>query len=166
MNKLDKIMYRGQEYEIRHMTYPGKTTQLIFRDDKFNIYINSNIRDIKLIQEEAKQLKLWMIARAEELIKIRTVEYGDLIGVNFNNIRIKDTRTRWGSCSSKGNLNFNFRIIMAPQAVMDYIIVHELCHLKHMNHGKDFWNTVAHYMPDYEIHKQWLKVNGMKLYVI
>jgi predicted metal-dependent hydrolase len=107
-----------------------------------------------------------MIVKAEELIKKRTAEYSNLIGVNYNTIRIKDTKTRWGSCSSKGNLNFNFRILMAPEQVMDYIIVHELCHLRHMNHGKDFWNTVAQYMPDYEKKKEWLKVNGMKLYAI
>lgn len=114
----------------------------------------------------AQQLRFWMIDKAEELIKKRTDEYSKVIGVNYNNIRIKNTKTRWGSCSSKCNLNFNYRIIMAPEKVMDYIIVHELCHLKHMNHGKQFWETVALYMPDYKNHKDWLKVNGMKLYVI
>ncbi len=118
------------------------------------------------MKEIEEHLRFWMIDKAEELINKRTVEYSEIIGVKYNNIRIKNTKTRWGSCSSKGNLNFNFRIIMAPQAVMDYIIVHELCHLKHLNHSKKFWSAVALYMPDYENHKEWLKVNGMKLYII
>ncbi|HYE08847.1 MAG TPA: M48 family metallopeptidase [Patescibacteria group bacterium] len=166
MKKLDYIMYRGQEYEVSLIIYPGKTTQVIFRDNRFIVYINNKIQGVRATQEAAQHLKSWMIVKAEELIKKRTAEYSNLIGVNYNTIRIKDTKTRWGSCSSKGNLNFNFRILMAPEQVMDYIIVHELCHLRYMNHGKDFWNTVAQYMPDYEKKKEWLKVNGMKLYAI
>jgi predicted metal-dependent hydrolase len=166
MRKLDYIMYSGQEYEVSLIVYPGRTTQVIFRDNRFIVYINNKIQGVRATQEAAQHLKSWMIVKAEELIKKRTVEYSNLIGVNYNTIRIKDTKTRWGSCSSKRNLNFNFRILMAPEQVMDYIIVHELCHLKHMNHSKEFWNAVAQYMPDYEKQKEWLKVNGMKLYVI
>ncbi|MDF2892841.1 MAG: family peptidase [Clostridia bacterium] len=166
MKKLDNIMYRGQAYEVKLISYPGKTNQIIFRDNKFNVYINNKLQGGRATQEAAQHLKSWMTERAEEVIKKRTHEYSNLIDVSYNTIRIKDTKTRWGSCSSKGNLNFNFRILMAPEQVMDYIIVHELCHLKHMNHSKEFWNTVAQYMPQYEKQKEWLKVNGMKLYTI
>lgn len=166
MNKLSSISYKGQEHEVKLIAYPGKVTQIIFRDDKFNIYINNKIKDAKSIQEAADQLRLWMVEKAEEHIKQRAKEFSNIIGVSYNNIRIKDTKSRWGSCSSKGNLNFNFRIIMAPQEVMDYIIVHELCHLKHMNHGKVFWETVAQYMPDNNRYKEWLKIHGARLYII
>ena len=159
-------MYRGQEYEVKRTFYQGSTTQIIFRDGLFNIYINSKTSENKLEKELTKQLRLWMIDKAEELIKKKTAEYSITLGVKYNNIRIKDTKTRWGSCSSKCNLNFNYRIIMAPPEVMDYIIVHELCHLKHMNHGKKFWEEVALYMPEYKKHKDWLKVNGRLLYII
>ena len=165
-NIIDSIIYRGQEHKIKLIAYPGKGTQIIFRNDEFIIYINNKVAGSKLAKEMAQQLRLWMVDKAQEIIKNRTAEYGVALGVNYNNIRIKDTKTRWGSCSSKGNLNFNYRIIMAPQAVMDYIIVHELCHLKHMNHGKEFWEAVAQYMPDYKKYKEWLKVNGRLLYVI
>lgn len=163
---INNIIYRGREYKVKLTEYPGKTTQIIFRADEFNIYINNKFAQNKVTNEMAQQLRFWMIDKAEELIKQRTAEYSVIIGVNYNNVRIKDTKTRWGSCSSKANLNFNFRIIMAPEEVMDYIIIHELCHLKHMNHGKGFWETVALYMPDYEKHKEWLKINGRLLYVI
>jgi predicted metal-dependent hydrolase len=167
MGKIIKsIMYGGQEYKVKLTPYSGKATQIIFRDNEFNIYINNKVTESKLTKEAAQHLKLWMIEKAEELIKKRTAEYSVILSVKYSNIRVKDTKTRWGSCSSKGNLNFNFRILMAPERVMDYIIIHELCHLKHMNHGKMFWETVAFYMPDYEKHKEWLKVNGRMLYVI
>jgi predicted metal-dependent hydrolase len=166
MNKLNSIFYRGQEHEVKLITYAGKATQIIFREDKFNIYLNNKLNERKLLQEGLQQLKSWMMEKAAEKINQRVKEFSSIIGVSYNNIRIKDTKTRWGSCSSKGNLNFNFRIIMAPHAVMDYVIVHELCHLKHMNHSKLFWETVAQYMPDYEAYKEWLKVNGRVLYVL
>lgn len=166
MNEMKSIMYRGIEHEVKIMAYPGKNTQVIFRENKFFVYINNKLEGNKLVQEAAKVLRLWMIEKAQELIKPRTQELSREIGVSFNGIRIKDTKTRWGSCSSKGNLNFNFRLVMAPQEVMDYIIIHELCHLRHMNHSKDFWNAVAQYMPDYEVYKEWLNKNGMRLYVI
>lgn len=163
---IDSIIYRGREHKVKLTIYPGKETQLIFRDEEFNIYINNRVAESKIAKEMAQELRFWMLDKGSELIKKRTAEYSVMLGVNYNNIRIKDTKTRWGSCSSKANLNFNFRIIMAPEEVMDYIIIHELCHLKHMNHGKGFWETVAFYMPDYEKHKKWLRINGMKLYVI
>ena len=163
---INSIIYRGQEHDIKLTVYQGSATQIIFRDELFNIYINSKVTENKVAKEMAQQLRFWMIDKAEDLIKKRTAEYSVILGVNYNNIRIKDTKTRWGSCSSKCNLNFNYRIIMAPEEVMDYVIVHELCHLKHMNHGKKFWESVALYMPGYEKHKEWLKINGRLLYVI
>lgn len=165
-DNLKSIIYRGQEHEVRLTLYQGSTTQIIYRDGIFNIYLNSKVAENKVAKEMSKQLRFWMIEEAAELIKKRTAEYSTILGVNYNNIRIKDTKTRWGSCSSKRNLNFNYRIIMAPDNIMDYIIIHELCHLKHMNHGKKFWETVELFMPDYKECKEWLKLNGMKLYVI
>lgn len=164
MNQLDSIMYMGQQHEVKTLAYAGKNTQVIFRENRFVVYINNKINGNKQLQEVAQGLRLWMIEKAQEKLPCRTKELGKIIGVDFHNIRIKDTKSRWGSCSSKGNLNFNFRIIMAPKEVTDYIIIHELCHLKHMNHSKEFWTSVEEYMPDYEMHKEWLKTRGMELY--
>lgn len=82
------------------------------------------------------------------------------IGVLPNDIRLKDQKSRWGSCSSKGNLNFNWRLAMADDQVIEYIVVHELCHLVHMNHSQAFWNLVESHLPGYEGHRAWLKTNG------
>lgn len=84
-------------------------------------------------------------------------------GVSYRNITIREQKTRWGSCSSEKNLNFNWKLILAPPEVLDYVVVHELCHLKEMNHSKAFWDEVGKVMPEYETYKLWLKENGWKL---
>ncbi|MFY9394281.1 MAG: M48 family metallopeptidase, partial [Halanaerobiales bacterium] len=89
--------------------------------------------------------------------------YRKKLGVSYNKIFIRDQKTRWGSCSSKGNLNFNWRLIMAPLSIMDYIVVHELVHLIHPNHGRDFLKLVESVIPDYKEKKQWLRINGYRL---
>lgn len=85
------------------------------------------------------------------------------IGVRISGITVRNQRSRWGSASMSGRLNFNFRLLLAPPKVLEYVVVHELMHLHHMNHSKDFWHAVASYMPEYARHKKWLKDNGREL---
>ena len=85
------------------------------------------------------------------------------MGVSYGRITIRCQKTRWGSCSAKGNLNFNCLLMLAPPEVADYVVVHELCHRKHMNHGAAFWSEVARILPDYARHRAWLKENGSRL---
>lgn len=87
------------------------------------------------------------------------------MSVSYNQLRIKEQKTRWGSCSKRKNLNFNWKIIMAPEMVMDYVIVHEMCHLVHFDHSKEFWDLVSFYMPNYKECAQWLKSNGISLHI-
>lgn len=109
-------------------------------------------------------LTKWYRKEAAVVIREKVEEYAGLIGVSYEQIHIKDQKSCWGSCSSKGNLNFNWRIILAPEPVCDYIIIHELCHRIYMNHSKDFWNTVARYCPQHSCYKKWLKENYRLLY--
>lgn len=89
------------------------------------------------------------------------VEYfAENMGVSYGRITIRCQRTRWGSCSSIGNLNFNCLLMLVPPKVIDYVVVHELCHRLEMNHSPLFWKRVGEYMPDYEIYRKWLKDNG------
>ena len=108
----------------------------------------------------------WYRKQAAELISQKTYQFANKLGVQYKDISIKNQKSRWGSCSSKGNLNFNFRIMMAPEKVCEYVIWHELCHLVHMNHSESFWNLVSSNCSDYKICKQWLKENVKMLYQI
>ena len=96
--------------------------------------------------EEKKRL----VKQARILIAQRVEHYAPIIGVSYNRIAIKDTKTRWGSCSRDGNLNFSFRLVLEPLELLDYVVVHELCHRLHMNHSKEFWREVERVIPDYK----------------
>ncbi len=89
--------------------------------------------------------------------------FAKMIGVTYGRITIRNQVSRWGSCSSKGNLNFNCLLMLCPEPVRDYVIIHELCHLKYMDHSKDFWSEVKKYCPDAKEHELWLKENGREL---
>ncbi len=90
----------------------------------------------------------------------RVAYFADKMGITYGQITIRNQKTRWGSCSSKGNLNFNCLLMLTPPEVIDYVVVHELCHRKEMNHLKAFWDEVAHVMPDYDKARLWLKSEG------
>ena len=98
--------------------------------------------------------------RAKIAFRERVGYYAPLVGVSYGQITIRSQKTRWGSCSSKGNLNFNCLLLLAPPEVLDYVVVHELCHRKEMNHSPRFWAEVARVMPDYKVRRKWLKDNG------
>ncbi|MCH5280357.1 MAG: M48 family metallopeptidase [Lachnospiraceae bacterium] len=100
---------------------------------------------------------------AKEYIPKRVSYFARMLSVSYGTITIRDQKTRWGSCSSKGNLSFNWRLILAPPQVLDYVVVHELCHRKEMNHSKRFWELVESIIPDYAAHRKWLKDNGNQL---
>lgn len=89
--------------------------------------------------------------------------YAERIGVNHGRITIRNQKTRWGSCSGKGNLNFNCLLMLTPEKVQDYVVIHELCHRREMNHSPRFWDEVAKIMPDYREQRAWLKENGEEI---
>lgn len=97
------------------------------------------------------------------VIPKRVEYYAPIIGVEFGNITIRNQISRWGSCSGKGNLNFNCLLMLTPPKVLDYIVVHELCHRKQMNHSLKFWDEVSRILPDYKTPKKWLEENGSAL---
>ena len=101
--------------------------------------------------------------KALDVIPGRVEYFANLIGVTYGRITIRNQKTRWGSCSSKGNLNFNCLLMSTPSEVLDYVVVHELCHRKEMNHSKAFWTEVEKALPDYRDAVKWLKEEGSQI---
>lgn len=110
-----------------------------------------------------KFVKQWYLQQAEAVIGERVEIWKEKFGVNVNGVSIRNQRSRWGSCSTRGNLNFNWKLVMAPLEVVDYLVIHELTHLRHMNHSDKFWQTVEMHCPDYVEKEKWLKQNGPML---
>jgi len=135
---------RGQETLVRHVN--GEIVAAV-KDD--------NIETLRAA------LETWYRDIARKEITRRVLKFSD--GKNFGKITIKDQKTRWGSCSSKGNLNFNYRLVMAPPKIIDYLVMHELTHLECPNHSKRFWAKLKKICPDYEKSDLWLKENGRHL---
>ncbi len=109
--------------------------------------------------EEIKALT----GQAKAYLPFRVEYFADIIGVKYGRVTVKHQVSRWGSCSSKGNLNFNCLMMLCPENIRDYIIIHELCHLKELNHSPRFWAEVERFCPDYKACKRWLKVDGSEL---
>jgi predicted metal-dependent hydrolase len=101
--------------------------------------------------------------KARETFEDHVEEYADKIGVEFNKIEVRNQKTKWGSCSTNGTLGLNWRLMMAPPEIVDYVVVHELAHLQEPNHDNSFWSLVADYDPDYEEHARWLEENSTEL---
>ena len=113
----------------------------------------------KYTPQEIEQLR----EQARKLVAERVKHFAPIVGVTYGQIAIRTQHTRWGSCSSKGNLNFNCLLALVPPEVLDYVVVHELCHRKELNHSARFWNEVERILPDYKTKRSWLKERGSGL---
>ena len=139
----------------RHSAWIEK--HLKARESRSAASAEAETRQIPMLTEaELRELA----ARAREVIPERVRHYAPLVGVAYGRITIRSQRSKWGSCSSKGNLNFNCLLMLMPPDVVDSIVVHELCHLKEMNHSPRFYAEVKRVLPDYDRSNAWLKKNG------
>jgi predicted metal-dependent hydrolase len=110
-----------------------------------------------------RAMEKWYRKKADRIINDRVGVYIDKIGKEPKIVKVKEQKRRWGSCTSKGNLYFNWRCIMAPPPIIDYIVIHEMSHLVHPNHSKRFWQKVESILPDYKKRRKWLRDNGLRL---
>ncbi len=111
-----------------------------------------------------KSVSAFLKSRARLAATEHAQKYAAILGHEFNRISIRDPRSRWGSCSTEGNLMFSWRLVLAPEKVLEYVVAHEIAHLAEMNHSAAFWQTVAGLMPEYNQFQKWLKLNGATLH--
>ena len=130
-------------------------------------WIEKHLAKMQKHQESLPQMETFPMEELQQLSKKaltiippKVQQYATIVGVDYGRITIRTQRTRWGSCSFKGNLNFNCLLLLFPEEVIDYVVVHELCHRKHMNHSPAFYAEVERVFPDYRRCNKWLKANG------
>ena len=124
-------------------------------------WIETHLRKLPEVQPKLTDTELGALARhAKEVVPEIVARFAPLVGVDYGRVTIRAQRTRWGSCSARGNLNFNCLLMLTPDDVMEYVVVHELCHRKEMNHSARFWAEVERVIPSYRESRRWLKENG------
>lgn len=148
-----QILYRGDLYPARVHLTPDQPEGIEFDGQLFNVYIQTEQTS------PSELLTQWLRNQAGEVLRQQTRQWADKMGVEYNQIFIKDQHTLWASCSSKKNINYSYRLLKMPEVIMNYLIVHELAHLMHMNHGPQYWEFVAQFCPQYKEHRKWLNDN-------
>jgi predicted metal-dependent hydrolase len=149
----EMFLYLGQEVPLR-----------LIPDCKPALVMDGTFRLTRSAQPRAAVVfEAWYKKQARAVLTGRVEFFARKYGFKVEKIRISSARSRWGSCSARGTLSFTWRLVMAPPAVIDYVVVHELCHLKELNHSKSFWVRVEAILPEYMSCRKWLKLNGTKL---
>jgi hypothetical protein len=147
----DTVPYLGQDLElVKQENHHGDS--IVLEGNKLKV--SPDLSNNGLLESALEQ---WYRIEAAKLINERTTKLGSQMGISYKRIVIRGQKTRWGSCSHKKNLSFNWKLIMAPEPVVEYVTIHELIHLKEMNHSKKFWELIAQYCPGWREHKKWLK---------
>ena len=153
------FLYLGKEYSLQIIEDPKiMVAEVKLTDDKLILKVrNNNSQEIRSI------LELWYKSKADEVIRSRVRYYQKYFDKEPSRIKIKEQKRRWGSCTYKDELLFNWRCVMADLDALDYVVVHEMCHMVQKNHSKDYWKVVASVMPDYKVQKKYLKENGIRM---
>lgn len=166
VNKINREAVSGESYLYLGRNY---TLQLIINEDIKNIEVKLFrgkfiVTTITKDEEKIKvALEEWYREKALQKIDDRVEYYSPFFNKQPKSVKVKEQKKRWASCTSKDELLFNWRCVMAPAYIIDYIVVHEMCHMYYKDHSKEFWNMVSNVMPDYEGRKEWLRDNGIKL---
>jgi len=129
------------------------------------VRLRAGVPEDEQSEEIRAALENWYRQQAKEYIAERTAILAAQHGFEYIGVKIRGQRTRWGSCSSKGNLNFNWKLMMVPAAAVDYVIIHELCHLRELNHSARFWALVRELCPNYKYWVRWLKEHSPQVYL-
>lgn len=162
----EKLPYLGRKYRLKVHREPVDKASIGLKQGKFKAVVPKNWPQDKVQTVLESQLIEWYRYHGLKKITERSSHYENLLGVTPTSINLRTQHKRWGTCTPKGHIYLNWRLVMAPIRVIDYVIVHELAHLLERDHNKQFWNLVKSILPNYEQQKEWLRVNGTELYCI
>lgn len=160
----EKIPYLGRQYRLKVIKDDSLTDcSLHFYQGRFTAFVPTTFTDNDRIQSLNHLFKQWYITMGTKKLKQRLKLYENKLDLSPNQLTVKDQEKSWGTCTPSGNIYINWRIFTAPMRYVDYILVHELCHLKYMDHSDDFWHLISSLLPDYEDRKEWLRIHGPNL---
>jgi predicted metal-dependent hydrolase len=152
------------ESKVRILEKKQETKTEDFLNDDNQIWLFGKKIDLKLKGKILDQKKFYK-TELEKYLEEKIQNYANLVGVNYSAVKVKKLKSKWGSCSSKGLLVFNSSLAKCPDWVVDYVIIHELCHRKQMNHSKKFWDLVELHYSDWKLVKKWFKIYGINVMV-
>ncbi|MDD3296668.1 MAG: SprT family zinc-dependent metalloprotease [Candidatus Omnitrophica bacterium] len=157
----ENFLYLGRSCPLSIRTHPGSRMRVIFDGIHLNLFLPTS----RIISSDSQVQKLtqWYKSRAVFCINRRVSFYSRMLKIFPESIKIKTLNRSWGNCSKKGVVSFNWKLIMAPLAIIDYVVVHELCHLTEHNHSKKFWKLLSSFSPSYKCHRQWLNIHYNQL---
>lgn len=154
----EALLFLGKNYNLKIIENDRKIPKVFLRDGMF--YLETSLFEVA---ELRKAMEKWYRKKADRIINDRVEIYLSKIGRRPRSAKVKEQKRRWGSCTARGDLYFNWRLVMAPPGIIDYIVVHEMSHLVHPNHSRRFWQKVESILPDYRKRRKWLKDNGLRL---
>jgi predicted metal-dependent hydrolase len=155
---LKKILYKGNLYDVN--LHRNQQSGVAFQDGIFTIS-SPDFRKHTL----KPMIEDWLKKQAENIIPQKVRYWAQKMQFIYNRVSIKNQKSLWGSCSHKGNLNFCWRIVKAPEEVLDYLVIHELAHIKHLNHSAEFWQVIETHCPEHKKHRKWLNQYKERLFV-
>lgn len=146
----------GNLYQKKYQTDPANPSQVSVKEETLELTTpTGSANEIRKLTER------FLKQTAEQYLLPRTKKLATIMDIDYRSLKIGQQKSQWGSCNRQGDLSFNWRLVHAPREVIDYVIIHELSHRTHMNHSRSFWNLVAQYDPDYQLHRGWLKRFGL-----
>lgn len=157
----DRFLFLGKEYPLRVIDGPRAKAEL--EEGVFIVHARRAHTQERRARSVRAAFLRWYKEEAEVFITDRTNHYAAQMGAAPGRILFRDYKSMWGKCTSQGEITYNWKLVMAPPRIVDYVIVHELAHLQHLNHSRDFWDCVDRIIPDYKLRRKWLKDHGETL---
>ncbi len=160
----ETVLYLGKEYPIqKHVSFDQLVTKIEFKDNRFHIYVHAGHTEPKQKELIQKALQRWLMSEGKVYLINRADYFSGLIHMEYKSITLKTVSSIWGSCSRDQKLTFNWKLMLTPPEVIDYVVAHEISHLKHKHHQKTFWEQVAQFDPEYKTHRAWLRKNSSSI---